>query len=199
MKKLLVWIVSMLTLIGFSYLLLFIISSKFSPAADHVPFLNDDRVISQKIEAYRPVFKKYARVYGLENKTDLLMAMAMQESKGNSVDVMQASESQGLPRDSIKDPTESIAAGTKYFRKSLDQSNGDVRLALQSYNFGIGFTDYVRAHGGQYSQALADQFAKKKAAEFGWRSYGDPHYVSHVLRYYYNEKEKQAIAKKSDS
>ncbi|MFT8317961.1 MAG: lysozyme family protein [Sporolactobacillus sp.] len=196
MKKFFILIVSMLTLVGLSYLTLFIISNIYSPQADHIPFLNSDRVINQKIESYRPIFKKYARLNGLENDTDLLMAMAMQESKGNSVDVMQASESQGLPKDSIKSPEESIRAGTKYFRKSLDRAGGDTRLALQSYNFGIGFSDYVKAHGGKYSPALAKRFSRLKAEQLGWTSYGDPDYVGHVLRYYRNEQEKQSIAKK---
>ncbi|MFT8390601.1 MAG: lysozyme family protein [Sporolactobacillus sp.] len=199
MKKIVTWILSMFVLIGCVYLILFIISSKFSPEADHVPFINDDRVISPKVEAYRPVFKKYAQIYGLADKTDLLMAMAMQESKGDAVDLMQASESQGLPRNTIKNQAESIKIGTQYFKKSLDRANGDIRLALQSYNFGIGFTNFVNSHGGNYSESLAEQFAKEKASELGWSSYGDPHYVSHVLRYYYNEKEKREYAKKNNS
>lgn len=36
------------------------------------------------------------------------------------------------------DPEHNINAGVKYFRKLLNQFNGDVRLALAAYNAGSG-------------------------------------------------------------
>lgn len=197
MKKFIILLFSLLSVIGVSYLLLFIISSIYSPQADHVPFLNDNRVISPTIESYRPLFQKYAEANGIGQYTDLLMALAMQESKGKSPDIMQASESLGLPRNTISSPEASIKAGTSYFKKVMERSGGNVRLALQSYNFGIGFTDYVRQHGGRFTAALAVKFSERKAKELGWGSYGDPYYVDHVMRYYNNEKLKQALTKKN--
>lgn len=196
MKKITSFVFSMMALVGIAYLALFVISSIFSPQAEHVPFLNDRRVISPKVEHYRPLFKKYARANGLESYTDLIMAMAMQESKGNAADIMQASESLGFPKDTIDDPEKSIEAGTRYFKKALDKSGGNIRLALQSYNFGIGFTDYVKRHGGTFTRKLAKDFSAQKARELGWESYGDPGYADRVLRYYDNEKTKRAWAKK---
>ncbi len=35
-----------------------------------------------------------------------------------------------------------------------------------------------------YSEANALQFSQEQAASLGWKSYGDPEYVPHVLRYY---------------
>ncbi|RYL95620.1 cell wall hydrolase [Sporolactobacillus sp. THM7-4] len=195
MKKLFTLLCSSLALIGFSYVLLFIISSIYSPKADHVPLLNDDRVISPEIEHYRPLFQKYARDYNMEQYTDLLMAMAMQESKGKTPDIMQASESIGLPKDTINNPKTSIRAGTRYFKKAIEKSEGDVHLAVQSYNFGTGFIDYVNRHGGHFNHTLARAFSRRKARELGWDSYGDPKYVDHVMRYYDNEKQKRALAK----
>ncbi|WP_100487454.1 lysozyme family protein [Sporolactobacillus pectinivorans] len=198
MKKLVVLIGSLLAFVGFSYLVLFIISSMYSPQADHVPFLNDHRVISQEIEQYRPIFKKYAEVNGIRNDTDLLMAIAMQETRGRLTDIMQSSESQGLPRNSIHSPQQSIEAGARYFSKTLKKSEGNIALALQSYNFGAGFSDYVSQHGGKFTPQLAQQYSKLKAKELGWKSYGDPDYVAHVMRYYENEKLKEAWAKKQN-
>lgn len=197
MKKFLTLLFSLLSVVGISYLALFIISSLYSPQADHVPLLNSNRVISSEIENYRPIFKKYAEANGIGQYTDLMMALAMQESKGSSPDIMQASESQGLPRNTIHSPETSIKVGTGYFKKAMKRSGGNVRLALQSYNFGIGFTDYVRQNGGRFTYALAVKFSEWKAKELGWRSYGDPQYVDHVMRYYNNEKQKQALAKKN--
>ncbi|RYL91492.1 lysozyme family protein [Sporolactobacillus sp. Y61] len=197
MKKIITLIISLFSIIGFSWLALFIISSLYSPQADHVPFLNDHRVISPEIENQRPLFRKYAKANDLEPYTDLIMAVAMQESKGKSSDIMQASESLGLPKDSIEDPEKSIEVGTRYFKKSMDKADGNIPLALQSYNFGLGFTDYVRHHGGRFSKELAEQFSDSKARELGWKKYGDPNYAEHVLRYYQNEKIKRSGEAKS--
>ncbi|SFG67899.1 lysozyme family protein [Sporolactobacillus nakayamae] len=196
MRKIIKLIFTSSLIIGISFVLLYVISSLYSPQADHVPLLNDKRVISPEVENYRPIISKIAKVNGIDQYTDLIMAITMQESKGKAVDVMQASESQGLPRNSIDSPQKSIQAGTHYFKKALDRSNGDLSLALQSYNFGLGFTDYVKARGGKYTPQLAKQFSDEKAKELNWESYGDPNYVEHVMRYYTNEKQKRELAKK---
>lgn len=198
MKKIITVVCSLLALIGFSYLILFVISSMYSPQADHVPFLNDNRVISQDVEKYRSIFQKYAEANGMGNDTDLLMAIAMQESKGKLPDIMQSSESRGLPKNTIRSPEKSIEAGARYFSKTLKKSKGNIAIALQSYNFGAGFSDYIARHGGRFSPELAQQFSRLKARELGWKTYGDSNYVSHVMRYYNNEKLKQKLAKKQN-
>ncbi|WP_238537595.1 lysozyme family protein [Sporolactobacillus vineae] len=195
MKKLVRITLSLLLVVGFSYLILFVISSLFSPQAARIPLLNDHRIISQEVEQYRPVFEKYAEANGIKSDTDLLMAIAMQESKGKSADIMQASESRGLTKDTIRTPEESIRQGALYFKKALRRAHGNVPLALQSYNFGLGFSDFVERHGGKMTPKLIRSFSRQKAAELGWHSYGDPEYASRVLRYYHNEQAKQKLAK----
>lgn len=55
---------------------------------------------------------------------------------------------------------------------------------MQGYNYGNGYITWaIRNHGG-YSVANALQFSKEQAEFHGWTGYGDPEYVSHVLRYY---------------
>ncbi|BBN98448.1 lysozyme family protein [Sporolactobacillus terrae] len=191
-------ILSSSLLIAISFVLLYIVSSLYSPQADHVPLLNDKRVINDDVKAYRPTISKVAKEYGISDYTDLIMAIAMQESKGKAVDVMQASESLGKPRNSIATPEKSIRAGIQYFKRALNRSDNDPSLALQSYNFGLGFADYVKAHGGKFSAQLAHHYADQKARELQWSSYGDPDYVAHVMRYYNNEKQKRALAKNTE-
>lgn len=195
MKKLARMTLSLLLVVGLSYLILFVVSSLFSPQASRIPFLNDHRVISQEVEKYRPLFEEYAKANGISSDTDLLMAIAMQESKGKSADIMQASESRGLMKDSIRTPEESIRQGTLYFKRALNRAHGNVPIALQSYNFGLGFSDFVTRHGGKMTPKLIQSFSRQKAAELGWHSYGDPEYANHVLRYYHNEQAKQKLAK----
>ncbi len=196
MKKVSKLFMASIVVIGSCYLLLFVISGLYSPQAEHVPFLNDDRVISPEVEKYRPLIAKYAAKNGIASYTDLLVAVAMQESRGKSADVMQSAESRGRPKGSIRDPEQSIATGVRYFKQALDRSGGDMELALQSYNFGIGFADFVRQRGRRFTPALARRFSRQKAHELGWRRYGDPDYVAHVMRYYHNEQQKRSIAEK---
>ncbi|WP_051330944.1 NlpC/P60 family protein [Aneurinibacillus terranovensis] len=68
-------------------------------------------------------------------------------------------------------------------RKFLKKAGGDIKLALQSYNFGPGFIDYAKARGG-YSKEVAIEFSHMEASRLGWSSYGDVDYVDHVLQYY---------------
>lgn len=41
----------------------------------------------------------------------------------------------------------------------------------------------IRNYGG-HSELSALDFSEMMANRYGWESYGDPYYVSHVLRYY---------------
>ncbi|WP_339229808.1 lysozyme family protein [Oceanobacillus sp. FSL K6-2867] len=140
--------------------------------------------IAPEVTRYENYFKKYAKEYGVEEHTDVVMAMAMQESGGRYLDVMQSSESLGLARNTLADPKKSIDQGVKYFSKVFEQAGGDVELALQAYNMGHGFIDYAKKHNnGKYSMELALDFSNYMARKMGWSRYGDPHYVQNVMRY----------------
>lgn len=138
--------------------------------------------ISPAVEAYRSTIDKYKGQYGV-NDTDLVLALIQQESGGTpsalKTDPMQSSESLGLGPGALKDPTRSIQAGLKLLGENLARSGGDIPISLQAYNFGGGFIDYVKSHGGKFSQNLVDGFANAHGG-----AYGDRQYVAHVLRYY---------------
>jgi soluble lytic murein transglycosylase-like protein len=140
-------------------------------------------VVSKDVLRWEPLVRKYAKQYGLESYVGILLALIQQESSGTQLDVMQSSESIGLPPGAITDPEYSIQVGMKHFDKVLRMADGDIRLALQSYNFGTGFIDYAKARGG-YSKEVAIAFSRMQAAKLGWSRYGDVNYVDHVLRYY---------------
>lgn len=155
--------------------------------------------LSPEVEELRPLFEEYAELHGIPEHVDLLMAKTMQESGGKLPDVMQASESQGLPVNTIDNQEESIDVGTAYFASVLEEANGDEELALQSYNFGSGFIDYANEHNdGEYSKELAIEFSieqyervkhtgnyscvRPESAETG-ACYGDIGYVDAVMSY----------------
>jgi len=145
--------------------------------------------VSSQVKAYEPVIQKYANKYGIGGYTQILMAKMMQESGGRGSDPMQASESYCGRVGCIKNPEVSIEQGVKYFAKVLKKAGGDVKLALQSYNYGSGFIDYVKKHGGKYTKKLAWDYAEMMVKKVGKISrippgYGDSQYVDRVLRYY---------------
>ncbi|HEO2443885.1 bifunctional lysozyme/C40 family peptidase [Bacillus subtilis] len=139
--------------------------------------------VSAEVLRYEPLIRKYAKENNIEEHVGVILALIQQESGGRHLDVMQSSESIGLPPGAITDPELSIQVGVKYFAKVLKQAKGDIKLALQSYNFGNGFIDYALSRGG-YSKEVAVEFSRMMALKTGWGRYGDVDYVDHVMRYY---------------
>jgi murein DD-endopeptidase MepM/ murein hydrolase activator NlpD len=134
------------------------------------------------VRKWESAVRKYANQNGIGGYTELLLAMMMQESGGRYADLMQSSESAGRPRNSLKYEA-SIAQGVKYYAQTLKKAKYDWKLAMQAYNFGVGFVNYALARGG-YTKANAKAFSSAMATKYGWRRYGDVDYVDHVLRYY---------------
>lgn len=153
--------------------------------------------LSQAVLQYEEIVHGALLEYELEEHTPLVLAIMMQESGGTaSLDVMQASESIGLPPNTITDPIYSIEVGVAHFKKVLakqERLGVDLDTAIQSYNYGSGYMDFVAANGGKHSEALAQAFSEQQAAKLGWQSYGDPEYVAHVKRYVGTMREGEVI------
>jgi len=137
--------------------------------------------VPQIVRKWEPTVRKYARANGIESYTELLLALMMQESGGRYPDLFQSSESLGLGRNVLRYEA-SIKQGVKYFASVLKKA-GEVKLALQSYNFGQGFIAYAKARGG-YNMTNVKAFSAAMAKKYRYRRYGDVNYVPHVLRYY---------------
>jgi hypothetical protein len=144
--------------------------------------------ISSNVLGLRDTVAKYAAQYGVSDKVDLMLAQIMQEAGGDANalanDPMQSAEGHGLPAGSLHDQEKSIAWGVEEFSNRLRDAGGDIPLALQSYNFGQGFINYVKQNGGSMNQSLVDSFSNEQAIRNGWSNYGDKQYVQHVMRYY---------------
>lgn len=166
----------------------FIISNKASQEKDTTAIRYQVANISNDVLKWKPVVEEYARKYNMDEYVDLILAVMQQESSGRYLDLMQCSESgfntkySNAPN-SITEPEYSIDVGIQTLKNSLDVCDGDIKTALQCYNYGPGFALYVKDKGG-YSQSLASEFSIIMAKQMGWNSYGDPFYVSHVFRYY---------------
>lgn len=157
-----------------------------------------DYVFSKNVEEYRQLVERHAIEHEIEEHVDVLLAMMMQESGGRGDDPMQSSESLCGSVGCIDDPEESIAQGVAYFAKALGLANDDIKLAVQSYNFGIGFVNYVNEDAEQYSEAIAIKYSKEMYAKASDKSiytclrkeakehdacYGDIYYVRDVMSF----------------
>lgn len=123
-------------------------------------------LVSKNVRNYTPLLEKELKEVNLEEYTLVLAAIMQQESKGKGGDPMQASESAGLPPNSIQDPEQSIKQGVKHFQKALNygsQKNVDFPAVIQAYNMGIGYIDFVAEQGGKHSEEIAKQFSLKQA------------------------------------
>ncbi|SFK14441.1 Murein DD-endopeptidase MepM and murein hydrolase activator NlpD, contain LysM domain [Marinilactibacillus piezotolerans] len=177
-------------LLAFSIVLLF--SEEESGSSSNINVAGTS--ISQEVETHRDTVEHYAREYEIEDHISILLAIIQVESGGTGADVMQASESLNLPPNSLS-TEESIEQGTKYFSEliqSVEEQDLDVDTAIQAYNFGGAFIDYVAERGNEYSFDLAEAFAREQAdgnqvtysnplaveENGGWRySYGNMFYV----------------------
>lgn len=119
--------------------------------------------VSAEVLAHKPMVEKYVKEYGVEEYVNILLAIIQVESGGTAEDVMQSSESLGLPPNSLS-TEESIKQGVKYFSELLASSERlsvDLESVIQSYNYGGGFLGYVANRGNKYTFELAQSFSKE--------------------------------------
>lgn len=156
--------------------------------------------LSPEVLKHQAMVEKYCKEFGIPEDVKTILAIIQVESGGTAEDVMQSSESLGLPPNSLSTEA-SIKQGCKYFSELIQgiKAHGcDENTAIQSYNFGGGFINYVANHGKKYSYELAENFSKEKAggkkADYpnpiaipingGWRyAYGNQFYVKLVEQY----------------
>lgn len=156
--------------------------------------------VSEEVLVHKPMVEKYAKEYGVEEYINVLLAIIQVESGGTAEDVMQTSESLGLPPNTLA-REESIKQGVKYFASLLqtsERNNSDLNAVIQSYNYGGGFLGYISNRGNKYSFELAESFSREYSGgekvsypnpiaipiNGGWRyNYGNMFYVQLVSQY----------------
>ncbi|KKE78667.1 peptidase P60 [Bacilli bacterium] len=124
--------------------------------------------LNPEVLMYQDYVEAELSKYGLEDLTNIILAIIQVESGGRVRDVMQSSESIGLPPNSIQDPLVSIQVGIKHFHnvylKAQEQSV-DVDSVIQSYNFGGGYIDYVSSNGKEHTEDIAFNFSMMQVAK----------------------------------
>ncbi|EPN9637057.1 lysozyme family protein [Enterococcus faecium] len=161
----------------------------------------DSISVTADVLKHQPMVEKYAQEYGISEYVSTLLAIIQVESGRKLPDVMQSSESLGLPPNTL-DTEASIQQGTKYFAdllRSAKASGVNENTVIQAYNYGGAFIDYVAKRGSSYSFELAESFAKERSGgskvtysnpiavkkNGGWRyRYGNMFYVDLVSQYF---------------
>lgn len=122
--------------------------------------------VSAEVLKHQPMVEKYARESGIFEYVHVLLAIIQVESGGTAEDVMQSSESLGLPPNAL-DTESSIRQGCKFFASLLssakNQGIADIQAVIQSYNFGAGYLFHVASHGKKHTFSLAETFAREKS------------------------------------
>jgi len=116
---------------------------------NHPPQFNSPFEVSenlQKKQDFDRIVEEAGEKYGVESS--LIRAVIQTESSGNTLAVSRAG-AQGLmqlmPQTAAElgvqdpfDPVQNIMGGTHYLRRLLDRYQGDRKLALAAYNWGMG-------------------------------------------------------------
>lgn len=139
--------------------------------SDTSSFKNDETgtgeaIVSPDVLKWKSAIEKEAKANEIPEKVNTLMAIMMVESGGRGSDVMQSSESLGLPVNSLS-PAESIKQGVKYYASLLRSARDkgcDEDSALASYNFGGGYLNYVEKNGKKHTLKIAESFSRDVVA-----------------------------------
>lgn len=189
-------------ILGFFIFIVVITLLIFSPQSDfNGGMATDNQNLSDAVLKWQPQVEKYAKEYDALEFVPYILALMQIESGGKGGDPMQASESLGYAPNTIKNPERSIQRGVEFFVENVKNALGkgaDLKTALQSYNYGPGFIDFVVANGGRYSFKLAEQFsynlsggkqvtyinALSTSMGYNYRyDYGNMFYVPKLLEY----------------
>lgn len=200
--KLIVALTLFLSFFGLlSFVAIFVAEEPQANSSQSMTIQGSGLSVSPEVLQYRTLVEEYAKQENIEDYVHILLAIIQVESGGTIKDVMQSSESKGLPPNTITDPEGSIAQGVSYFAglvRSAESLGVDQQSMIQAYNYGGGFLNYVAKNGKNYSFELAESFSNEQAngqrvtyrnelsipKNGGWRyNYGNMFYVLLVSQY----------------
>ena len=121
----------------------------------------------KRVLAYRPLVEKVLAEDDNDTNEDLVLAVIYTETKGQDDDVMQSSESSTGTTKSIRERKECINQGTRVLAQNLEKAQAaktDSWTAVQAYNFGTNYIDYVSKRGGKNTIQLAKAYSKDVVA-----------------------------------
>lgn len=115
------------------------------------------------VNSYRDEVQVLADNSNVGDFTDVILGIMYTESKGKGTDLMQSSESAYGSRGKIISRRESIESGVKHFAESYKQAKDagcDLDTAVQAYNFGTKYIQFVKERGGKNTVELAEEYSR---------------------------------------
>ncbi|WP_247953078.1 lysozyme family protein [Streptococcus mitis] len=121
----------------------------------------------KQVMTYQPMVREILSEKDTPANEELVLAMIYTETKGKEGDVMQSSESASGSTNTINDNASSIRQGVQTLTDNLylAQKKGvDVWTAVQAYNFGPAYIDFIAQNGKENTLALAKQYSRDTVA-----------------------------------
>lgn len=121
----------------------------------------------KQVMTYQSMVQEVLAEHDTKANEELVLAMIYTETKGESADVMQSSESATGYTNTITDSKESIRQGVIYLTENLqlaEEKGVEVWTAVQAYNFGPAYIDYIAQNGGEHTLALTEEYSRTVVA-----------------------------------
>lgn len=121
----------------------------------------------KQVMTYQPMVREILNERDTPANEELVLAMIYTETKGKEGDVMQSSESASGSTDTINDNASSIRQGVQTLTENLylaQEKGVDVWTAIQAYNFGPSYIDFIAQNGKKNTLVLAKQYSRDTVA-----------------------------------
>lgn len=118
----------------------------------------------QQVMTYESQVEAAVESNNIADYKNIVLAIIYTESKGRSNDLMQSSESAYGKQQMIDTPEESIEIGVAFLAQSITkarEADVDIWTAVQAYNFGLEYINFVQDRGGKNSIKLAEEYSKE--------------------------------------
>ncbi|MGT2754995.1 lysozyme family protein [Streptococcus ovis] len=138
----------------------------------------------KQVMTYQSLVQEVLAENDTKANEELVLAMIYTETKGQTADVMQSSESATGYANTISDSKESIRQGVEYLSQNIaaaEEANVDVWTAVQAYNYGPAYIQYIAKNGGHNSIELATTYSKEVVAPSLGNTTGETYTYYHPI------------------
>ncbi|WP_088004971.1 lysozyme family protein, partial [Bacillus mycoides] len=149
--------------------------------------------LPQQVLRWQTMVESECAAQGVSELVPYVLGIIMVESGGDSEttpDIMQSSESQGWPMNTIKNPKDSIHYGVMHLKGSFADAKKygitDLSAIVQTYNFGRAYIRWLASNNKQHSLQVADQYSKTVVAPSLGNTNGTMVRYSHPIAVAYN-------------
>lgn len=123
--------------------------------------------LSEEVLKWRSEVEKACAKYEIPDQVSIILAIMMVESGGRLPDIMQSSESKGLPPNTINNEIESIDAGVQHYANALKmarEAGCDDWTAVGAYNYGLNYVNFIAGTGKTHTLDLSERYSREVVA-----------------------------------